>query len=101
MKYQRGIGMSKFSDYINTETVNKSEGKIDNKNNYEEMIDKYSKLSNDELISEFIKLTAKEKKNGNLKDRELESIKNTISPYLDAKQNKNLDSLINLVKDVK
>ena len=91
--------MSKFSDYINNNEY--KESSIDkNKNDYQNMIDKYSKLSGNELMQEFIKLTAREKKEGRLTDKELNGITNTIKPYLNDEQLNNLDSLINMVKDV-
>lgn len=96
--------MSKFSDY--NEPLQENYGKQKNKTranekNYDELIHKYSKLSNEELMREFLNLTAKEKGEGKLKESELEGIKNTLSPYLDDMQKSNLDSLLNMVRDVK
>lgn len=96
--------MSKFSDYKEPPQKNydehKNETRVSEKN-YEELIHKYSKLSNEELMREFLNLTAKEKGEGKLKESELISIKNTLSPYLDDTQKNNLDSLLNMVRDVK
>ncbi len=92
--------MSKFSDYINDSDM--KESKIDkNKNDYQDMIDKYSKLSSSELMQEFLKLTAKEKSAGHLSDKKLNGIKDTLKPYLNSDQASSLDSIINMVKDVK
>lgn len=96
--------MSKFSDYKEPPQENYSKHKNEtraNEKNYEELIHKYSKLSNEELMREFLNLTAKEKGEGKLKESELEGIKNTLSPYLDDTQKNNLDSLLNMVRDVK
>ncbi len=96
--------MSKFSDYKEPSQKNYDEHKTETRaseKNYEELIHKYSKLSNEELMREFLNLTAKEKGEGKLKESELEGIKNTLSPYLDDTQKNNLDSLLNMVRDVK
>lgn len=97
--------MSKFSDYKelpqeNYEKSNSSSTRVSEKN-YEELIHKYSALSNEELMKEFLNLTAREKGEGKLKEGELESIKNTLSPYLDDTQKNSLDNLLNMVRDVK
>lgn len=91
--------MSKFSDYINDGDMRESS--IDkNKSDYQDMIDKYSKLSSDELMQEFIKMTAKEKSAGRLNEKEMTQIKETLSPYLNREQTKNLNTIIDMVKDV-
>ena len=92
--------MSKFSDYINSEDSNEVGASLD-KNDYKDMIDKYSKLSSSELMQEFIKLTVKEKSAGRLNDAELNGITETIKPYLNGEQIDKLDTVINMVRDVK
>ncbi len=94
--------MSKLSDYINdlSENKNNYQEKL-KEENYEEMISKYSKLSSSELISEFLRLTSEKKKQGALSDNEMESIINTLSPYLDNEQRENLNNLMSMVKNVK
>ena len=91
--------MSKFSDYINNSDM-KENATDKNKSDYQDMIDKYSKLSSNELMQEFIKLTAKEKSVGNLSDKKLNGIKDKLKPYLSSEQANSLDSIINMVKDI-
>ena len=99
---QGGI-MKNFSDYIKTEN-DKNENKINCENNntahLEDLIDKYSKYSKDNLLSEFMKLTIEKKKNGTLNEGELVNIKSALSPMLDDKQKEMLDVLIEMTKHV-
>ncbi len=90
--------MGKFSDY-NHESD--SQNKEKNEKKYEEMISEYSKLNSNELMQEFLKLTMNQKSKGGLKDTELEGIKNTLYPYLNDEQKSSLNSIINMVKNVK
>ena len=89
--------MSKFSDYINDSDMRET-ATDKTKSDYQDMIDKYSKLSSNELMQEFIKLTAKEKSAGHLSDKKLNGIKDTLKPYLNSEQVSSLDSIINMVK---
>lgn len=90
--------MSKFSDFNYEESVKQ---KDDVHKDYEEMIEKYSKLNSQELMQEFMKLTMSKKAKGELNDVELENIKNSLNPYLDVAQKNNLDSIISIIKNVK
>ncbi len=95
--------MSKFSEYSFDENRCQESEVRDAKNDsekYEKIIDKYSKLSEQELLQEFISLTASKKKMGTLGNDELEKIKGTLSPYLSNTQKMNLDRVIDVIKDV-
>lgn len=90
--------MGKFSDYSYDVGSQNNEQK---ENKYEERIREYSKLSSNELMQEFLKLTMNQKSKGGLKDAELDGIKNTLYPYLNDEQKSSLNSIINMVKNVK
>ena len=104
--------MANFSDYIKSDSVSKDnvkknfdkvnarKEKIDNTEKLESKIQKYSNLSESELLSEFLNLTMKKKREGTLGDEELENLKATLTPYLDDNQKKNLQSIIDMVKNV-
>ena len=97
--------MANFSDYVKNENnnINSDNTYRDNVNKnekLEEMIENYSKLSENDLMKEFMRLTLEKKKNGNLSDKELENIKNTILPFLNNEQKDNLEKLIKMVKNV-
>lgn len=93
--------MSNFSDYIKEEN-NRVEEKIDKakKQNYEEMINKYSSYSKNDLMSEFIKITLDKKKKGELTSGELNNLKTTILPFLNSEQKENLDKILQMVENV-
>ena len=92
--------MANFSEYFKNDKHNAVEGKISN-DELESMINKYSELSEDRLISEFIRLTIEKKKRGELNPSDLETLKNTLAPMLNSKQKDSLDKIIELVKNVR
>lgn len=96
--------MSNFSDYIKNNDTIKS-GKTESLHNYtnddlQSMIDKYSCLSDDKLINEFMRLTIEKKQRGELSDAQLNDLKVTIMPMLNDQQKDALNRLIQLVKNV-
>ena len=94
--------MGNFSDFINNDSYSKTENikSEASKEDLQKIVDKYSGLSSDELMREFLRMTAEKKKNGELDHSELSNIKNTIMPYLDENQKAKLNSLINMVDNV-
>jgi hypothetical protein len=99
--------MANFSDFIKSEKQNENienskynDEKQINKENLEDMINNYSTLSQDELLSEFMKLTIDKKKKGVLDENELNTIKSTIEPFLNNEQKSNLDKILNMVRNV-
>ncbi|MGN0960851.1 MAG: hypothetical protein ACI4PF_01475 [Christensenellales bacterium] len=96
--------MSNFSEYIKNENKGKDDEGQKNKKytqaELEEMINKYSNYGKDQLMSEFLKLTLKKKKNGELKASDLERVKNTLSPMLNEEQKNNLNQILEMVKNV-
>lgn len=104
--------MANFSDFIKNNNVENIDNN-DNKNNFksntnskqsnenlEDLIDKYSKYSSNDLMNEFLKLTIEKKKNGQLKDDELNELSKSILPFLDEDQKKNLGKILNVVRNV-
>ena len=95
--------MSNFRDFISEEN-HTSEAKNDtnlNKEEMEDLINKYSKYSEDDLMMEFMKMTYDKKKKGDLGSEELMNIKNTIEPFLNSEQKTKLEKIINMVDNVK
>ena len=96
--------MSKFSEFLNkngdSENVCKKE-EVVNREKLEDLIDKYSTYSQTDLISEFMKLTNEKKKKGELNESEMNSLKQTISPFLNDEQKNNLDKIMNVINNVK
>ena len=97
--------MKKFSDYVynsnNASTeVERHDTNNVNSQNMEELIDKYSKFSSNELMNEFVKMTIERKKRGELKEQEIAQLKNTLAQYLSEEQKNNLDRILNMVNNV-
>ena len=95
--------MSSFNEFIkdNRSSENVKNTKIDDRNKkLEEKINEYQKLSSNDLMQEFIKLTIEKKQNGELTKKELENIKHTILPYLNEDQKHSLENLLDMVDNV-
>lgn len=89
--------MSKFSDYSKSYTKEDIKNEI-NKESIEEVYNKYSKLNNDALMNEFIKVSLERKKRGELSDSYFENIKNTLFPYLTEEQKIYYNNLVDKIK---
>lgn len=63
-----------------------------------EKIQKYQNMNQNELLSELLKETKKQKQNGNLDNQKLEDIKNSMSTVLNDEQKNRLDELIKLLR---
>ena len=93
--------MSNFSDYIKEEN-NRFEEKVSvtEKQNLEDLINKYSSYSKNDLMSEFLKMTLEKKKKGELSSSEINNLKSTIVPFLNSEQKENLDKILQMVENV-
>lgn len=95
--------MSSFNDFIkdnkDSESVKDTYTEDRNKK-LEDKINEYQKLSSNELMQEFIKLTIEKKRNGELTKNELENIKQAIIPYLSEEQRQSLQNLLDMVDNV-
>lgn len=91
--------MGNFSDYINSTNID-DENKNNKNEKLEDLIENYSKLSDNDLMKEFLKLTIERKKQGSLSNGELETLKSTILPCLDEKQKNTLENLLEMIKNV-
>lgn len=87
---------NKFSDFSKEEKVEKNKREVED---IEKVLDKYSKLSSDQLMTEFIKETKKGRKNGTINSSYLSNIKNTLSPYLNDEQKGTLKNLMDMIDD--
>lgn len=98
--------MSNFSEYIrNNKNVtgdneDRKKEKKYSKQDLKDMIDRYSGYGQDQLMKEFVKLTLEKKRRGELKDSEIEKLKNTLFPMLTDEQKNNLNQLLEMVKYV-
>ena len=77
----------KFSEFEPKKNSHKEElkaNKIDanDAQEIESLYEKYSKMSYDQLMQEFLKVSRQERANGNLDEDRLQEIKQTLSPYL-------------------
>ena len=69
--------------------------------NLEDKIDKYSTLSKQELMDEFLKQTLKQTQSGNLTTDKIDMYRNTLYPYLNDSQKQVFENLMGTVKNVR
>jgi len=89
--------MNKFSDFVRTDPI-KTQPTENDKNKVENYMNRYSNLSQDELMKEFLRVSQEKKKNGGFSSSEINNIKETLAPFLSEEQKQNLNNLINMVK---
>lgn len=94
--------MSKFSEY--TKTSQPKNSNVKNKKmeqgDIQDMLDKYSRLSKDELMSEFLRASKQKKMEGGLSDEECNKLDSVLSPYLSDEQKKTMQELLEKSRNV-
>lgn len=88
--------MTKFSEYIKKD-VPKSDEKIA-RETVENVFNRYTDFSEDELMREFQEKTNERKANGEPVGEKLSQIATTLMPYLDEAQQEKLANIIKMVK---
>ncbi len=83
---------SKENENIINENPNKTK-------EYEDILNKYKNMNNDELMSNLFREASKLKQEGKLNDNTLISLKSTLSPFLNSEQQNMLNSLIDAIND--
>ena len=86
----------KKQNNINTSKEQKDNSKIEEDVN--NLYEKYKNLNQNELMEELLKQTTMKKQNGSLTNEGLENIKNSLAPFLNEVQNKNLNGIIERLK---
>lgn len=84
--------------YINKDiSYDKVNANFDEKD-IKQKIEKYQNMNQNELMAELIKESNKQKQNGNLDNKKLEEIKNSMSGFMTAEQQARLDELIKMLR---
>ena len=100
---------NKFSSFkpsnLKSETnqnASNNTNKIEDNNikNLEDKIDKYSTLSKQELMDEFLKQSIKQKQSGSLTNDKIDLYRNTLYPYLNDSQKQVFENLMGTVNNV-
>jgi len=88
-----------FEDFCsNKENIEKAKTMEKNMNmNYEDLVNKYKNLSNNELYEELIKVAKIEKAKGNLSKEQLNNIYTTLSSMMNETEKENLKKLIEII----
>lgn len=79
----------------NQHILNEDKTKTDE---FQNLLDKYKNMSNDELMSNLFIEASKLKKEGKLDSSTLSNLKSTINPFLNSEQQSMLDNIINVIE---
>ena len=66
---------------------------------YQEMINKYKDMDNNELMTSLFQEASKLKQQGKLDNNTLNSLKSTLSPFLNSEQQEMLNNLVNAINN--
>ena len=70
---------------------------LDKANNYQELINKYKNMDNNQLMQNLFNEASKLKQEGKLDANTLNNLKSTIAPFLNSEQQSMLNSLIEAI----
>ncbi len=70
-------------------------------NQYEDILNKYKNMNQNDLMSNLFNEASKLKKEGKLDEQSLNSLKSTLSPFLNSEQQNMLNSLVNAINEQK
>lgn len=68
---------------------------------YQEILNKYKNMNSNDLMSNLLSEASKLKSEGKLDSESLNSLKSTLSPFLNSEQKEMLDSLIKTINEQK
>ena len=86
-----------FSKNIDSEGYENLMQKL-NQDEIKQKIERYKNMSQSELMNELIKETNKQKSNGNLNEKKLQDIKNSMAEFMSAEEQKKLDDIIKILR---
>ena len=93
-----------FANENNKTNFNNSNIHDENKeqvNEYEQIINKYKNMNQNDLLSNLFCEASKLKKEGKLDNTSLNNLKSTLSPFLNNEQTQMLNNLINAINEQK
>ena len=79
-------------------TLNENQEKV---NQYEDIINKYKNMNNNELMQNLFTEASKLKQQGKLDNSSLNNLKTTIAPFLNREQKEMLNNLISAINEQK
>ena len=68
-------------------------------NRYEDILNKYKNMNKNDLMSNLLTEAMKLKKEGKLDSKSLNTLKSTLSPFLNSEQKEMLNNLINTINE--
>ena len=89
-----------FKQFIN-ENKNKVESNPEKTNEYEKILNKYKDMDQNSLMHNLLSEASKLKKEGKLDHESINSIRSTLSPFLNEEQQKMLNELVNAIDEQK
>ena len=87
-----------FKNFVKDQEKILEENK-DKTNNYQDILNKYKNMDNNELMSNLFNEASKLKSEGKLDAESLNSLKSTLAPFLNSDQQNMLNNLINAINN--
>ena len=87
-----------FKNFVKDQEKILEENK-DKANNYQDILNKYKNMDNNELMSNLFNEASKLKSEGKLDAESLNSLKSTLAPFLNSDQQNMLNNLINAINN--
>jgi hypothetical protein len=87
-----------FKNFVKDQEKILEENK-DKANNYQDILNKYKNMDNNELMSNLFNEASKLKSEGKLDAESLISLKSTLAPFLNSDQQNMLNNLINAINN--
>ena len=87
-----------FKNFVKDQEKILEENK-DKANNYQDILNKYKNMDNNELMSNLFNEASKLKSEGKLDAESLNNLKSTLAPFLNSDQQNMLNNLINAINN--
>lgn len=78
------------SSHIKNQSINEQQ--------LQQTLNKFKSMSQNDLMTELLKETNKQKQNGNLNDKKLQDLSNQLKPMLDSSQQAKLDEILKMLR---
>ena len=87
-----------FKSFVNNQEKIIQENK-DKANDYQDIINKYKNMDNNELMSNLFNEASRLKSEGKLDSQSLNNLKSTLSPFLNSEQQNMLNNLVDAINN--
>ncbi len=87
------------NDFCDAKKTSKPINEEELKENIGNTYNKYKDLNQDDLMSEFLRVSRQQKRNGSLNESNMQNLINQLSPFLNQQQKEKLKDLLNKIDE--